>query len=251
MAPYLVVLFNAKFEILNTIFFDGDFRLTATTNEINLSTSAELAFKFFGTEAFRMQGSFDLLISATQFRVAADASMSVGLLGSLDADGEFIIDSDGVRARIGVTGALGSDGIGLKLGTVSGALQLNTTSTDWPTTNELGAPIVIPDGSLAIAAAAGIDFVGLASGDGSFIVAFDGTGFQLALDGTLSAGTGLSFRIDAFVGVSPDGVVVSAGVLLNVGNIGGGFISGTLAGRLQINTTPNTATSYKCSRWYF
>jgi len=246
VGPYLVVTFNAKFEILNTIFFDGDFRLTATSDQIHLTTGADLTFKFLGVQAFNMQGNFDLLISSSKISVTADAMMSVGLLGSLKADGEFIIDGSsnvdtrGIRARLIVTGELGSEGIGLQLGTVSGAAELNTTKTDWNT----GAGTTVKAESLTIAGATQIDFVGLADGTGTFLVAFDSSGFQLALKGTLNALNSLSFYMDAFVGVFANGVVVSAGVSLNIGNIGDGFISGTLAGRLQINTTPDAVPDY-------
>ena len=97
---YFVVIFSAQFNILSTIFFNGDFRLTATASQLSLSTNADLSFMFDGTEAFKMEGSFDLLFSLTEFRVSADASLSLGLLGSLAANGDMLIDADGIRARI-------------------------------------------------------------------------------------------------------------------------------------------------------
>ena len=127
---YVVVTFNASFNILSTIFFNGDFRLTATTTQLDLSTSADLTFIFDGTEAFKMEGSFDLLFSLTEFRVSADASLSLGLLGSLAANGDMLIDADGIRARISVGGALGSEPLGVTIGG-SGLFSINTSNTDW------------------------------------------------------------------------------------------------------------------------
>ncbi|MDH4109610.1 MAG: hypothetical protein OEW35_14975, partial [Gammaproteobacteria bacterium] len=241
-SPYIVVQFDASLDILNTIEFNGSFRLALTTTQFELNTSANLTFKLLGTPAFTMQGKFDLLISPTLFRVSANASMDIALLGSLSVVGDFEINgsaqngrSAGVLARIVATGTLGSPAIGLTLANVNGFLTLNTTDQPW---NPPSGGAAVAPGSLAIGASVGFDFGALAQGSGSLLLEYQSSVFQLSIDGNLTLAGAVNFNITGDVAVYSNGITLNVNPVSLNANVG--FVSLDVTGTLAIDTRPGS-----------
>ncbi|MHB9067992.1 MAG: choice-of-anchor Q domain-containing protein [Pirellulaceae bacterium] len=192
-------------------------------------------------EAFRLEGDFWMELSEEQFLLDANASLELGLIGSLQATGILIVDVSGVRARVTVDGQLGGEQLGLTLAEAHGHFELNTTSQNWDVFG--GGTIVVPAGSMGVVVDVGINFPGFAEGEGTAAVTYVDGGFRLFLDGQLHIGELLNLDVYAYVGIFDAGVIIDAAVDFDL-NLVANILDVDVAGRLQVNTTDSPVSSY-------
>jgi Ca2+-binding RTX toxin-like protein/Ca2+-binding EF-hand superfamily protein len=184
-----------------------------------------------------LDGRFGLIVSGSGFQLSVEANLLLGPVGSLSATGDVIIDNTGLRARVAVNGTLGSSTIGLEIG-ASGYFEVNTTSNPWVIDSSTTV-----DPGLRVGVSAHFDFLSFAQGDGTAVVVFENNDFQLVIDGNLTIGNAITFDIFAYVGIFSDGVVVDIDASLVLDNVLN-LLDLNLSGRLQINTTGTSRSTY-------
>src|SRR5262249_25010745 len=133
-----------------------------------------------------LEGRFELTFSTNPFviEVLVDATMHLGPLGGLDVSGGFRIDRDGLVARISVSLDAGGEfgrSVGLSF-QASGLLELNTASF----TKTLDGHPVPPGFLLSISGS--VEFLGLASANGSIMVSIRNGNFELAFNVDMNLG---------------------------------------------------------------
>jgi hypothetical protein len=182
-----------------------------------------------------LTGRFGIVASAAGLQLSAEAILALPPIGSLEAQGDITIDAAGLTARLDVSGQLGDESLGLTV-VGAGTFDLDTRAAS----SRLQVALT---GTLRVGTYDGSSFNELARGSATAFVAVDSNAFQMGLLGNLRVDGALDFSVRAFVAFYEDGVVIDAGVALNVGDLSD-FMSGSLTGVLQINTRPVTVTTH-------
>ena len=221
---FIEVNISNKAQTFNT------FSINSTTGAVTGPTSKTidpgLTFGFGGSleiaDIVELKGSFLFSFLSTDdgvvLVVTANASLNLGLLGSVGVIGGFRIDANGLVLKLGLTLAAGGD-IGKSIGlsfTASATLELNTSSS--AQTLDIGGVDHVIQSGFKLTIKGSVEFLGFASATGTVTISIGGGAFKLEFDVVINLGP-ISLKAKGFAGIftgANAGMVLRLDVKLDV-----------------------------------
>ena len=175
-----------------------------------------------------ISGEFKLTITSSSVEMVVNASMTLGVLGSISLkDSGFRINSQGLVARFAPSLGLFGGSFGLTL-SVSAVVEINTTGRAQTFNNTTIAA------GFRLALNGEVTFLNFASAKGSLdITISDGT-FLMAASLEFEIGP-LVFKVAGSLGIYSNGLTATLDVTLDL-DLLGGLLSLEMSGKLRLDT---------------
>ena len=193
-------------------------------------------------DSFVFKGSFGILITTEKFQLGVSATLNLGPLGDVVANGFIEINSKGIVGAFALTVDTGEFGkaIGLKFD-ASFMFAVNTLGEKRTVAFLDGSTLDVEEG-VRIKVKGILTFAEVLEADAEVDIQFSEGKFQLqGTAGILIAGGLIEARIDLLVIISDKGFVFATDINVRT-SLAGGVIKITASGKLYINTTDESVS---------